>query len=356
MRRGALLVGTTAALVLSIGAIPALACGALVSPNGTIHVVRTTTLAAYHNGVEHYMTGFEFRGGGAKFGSIVPLPAIPARIIRGGNWSLQRLELEVQPPQKEVFAAADSGGASLPRAVVVQQKNIDSLHITVLTGGGFAVGKWATDHGFLLPPDAPTVLDFYARRSPVFMAVQFNAKKAAARHETTGDAIPIDLVIPTNRPWVPLRILGLGAKPSLLITADVFLLTDDRPNMLPVPDGLRAPGSRAAGLRLVKSEPASAQLLSDLRSDKRMGWVPQGHVWLSFLSLNARAGDLTYDLALNVRGGAPSPVDAGLSSREVLAAPSGGLGAFWALSVGILLLVVFVSAALRGRRGTRIAL
>src|SRR5207302_2914168 len=125
---------------------------------------------------------------------------------------------------------------------------------------------------------------------------------------------------------------------------DVFLLTDDRPNMLPVPDGLRAPGSRAAGLRLVKSEPASAQLLSDLRSDKRMGWVPQGHVWLSFLSLNARAGDLTYDLALNVRGGAPSPVDAGLSSREAPAAPSGGLGAFWALSVGILLIVAFVSA------------
>ena len=58
--------------------------------------------------------------------------------------------------------------------------DIDSLHLTVVKGGAFGVGKWATQQGFLLPPDAPAVLDFYAQRSPYFMAVQFDAKKAAA--------------------------------------------------------------------------------------------------------------------------------------------------------------------------------
>ncbi len=29
---------------------------------------------------------------------------------------------------------------------------------------------WATDHGFRLPPDAPEVLEFYAERSPIFLA------------------------------------------------------------------------------------------------------------------------------------------------------------------------------------------
>src|SRR6266540_3283020 len=100
MRRRALLVGSTAALVLALGVGPALACGGLVSPNGTVQLVRTTTLAAYHNGLEHYVTGFKFVGGGAKFGSIVPLPAIPSRLVRGGDWTLQRLEIEVQPPVK----------------------------------------------------------------------------------------------------------------------------------------------------------------------------------------------------------------------------------------------------------------
>ena len=98
MRKRLLVVtATTAALVLALGAGPALACGALVSPNGTVQLVRTTTLAAYHNGLEHYVTGFKFEGDGAEFGSIIPLPANPVRIVRGGNWTLQRLVREVSP-------------------------------------------------------------------------------------------------------------------------------------------------------------------------------------------------------------------------------------------------------------------
>ena len=57
---------------------------------------------------------------------------------------------------------------------------IDALDITVLRGGRDAVGQWATDHGFRLPPDAPEVLDFYAARSPIFLAAVFDADAAAA--------------------------------------------------------------------------------------------------------------------------------------------------------------------------------
>ena len=87
MRRRLLLTAATVALVLVLGAGPALACGGLVSTNGTIQLTKTTTLAAYHRGVEHYVTGFEFVGDGAEFGSIVPLPANPTRMIRGGDWT-----------------------------------------------------------------------------------------------------------------------------------------------------------------------------------------------------------------------------------------------------------------------------
>src|SRR5438477_12811114 len=71
---------TAAALGLFAG--PALACGALVSPNGTVQLGRTVTLAAYHNGIEHYVTEFTFNGSGSKFGSIVPLPARPTRVVQ----------------------------------------------------------------------------------------------------------------------------------------------------------------------------------------------------------------------------------------------------------------------------------
>ena len=56
---------------------------------------------------------------------------------------------------------------------------IDALDVTVLRGGSAEVGKWATDHGFRLPPDAPEVLDFYAARSPIFLAAVFDADAAA---------------------------------------------------------------------------------------------------------------------------------------------------------------------------------
>src|SRR5437867_2225839 len=126
MARRLLLVATASLVVLVLAAGPALACGGLVSANGTIALVRTTTPAA-----------------------------------------------------------------SPKAAQVLLQKSIDSLDITILKGGGYAVGTWARDHGFQLTPDAPEVLDFYASRSPIFMAVQFNAKRAAARGERIGDAIPI---------------------------------------------------------------------------------------------------------------------------------------------------------------------
>jgi Uncharacterized protein conserved in bacteria (DUF2330) len=344
---------TTVLLVLVLGAGPALACGGLVSPNGTIALVRTTTLAAYHDGIEHYVTGFEFVGGGAEFGSIVPLPGIPTRVIRGGDWTLQRLEQEVQP--------ALLRAASLPSAAeagdgveVILEKQIDSLDITIVKGGGFAVGKWAAERGFQLTPDAPEVLDFYAERSPIFMAVQFNAKRAAKLGEQLGDAIPIHLVIPTDRPWVPLRILALGATGAQPIEADVFLLTDNRPNLLPAPSGTFSFGPVARGLTLERSEPASRFLLTDLRSDRGMRWLPPEGMWLTFLPLRVRARDLTYDLAIDPTGaGRPSPVDAGLLSpaRD----PAQG-NSTWALWAGLGLLAVAVGMALRERRGARIAL
>src|SRR5688572_19615011 len=129
-RKSLVSVGVMAFLLV---AAPAWACGGLVAPNGTINLVRTTTLAAYHNGVEHYITAFNFVGAGGKFGSITPLPDVPTKVVRGGDWTLQRLLIEVQPPALErnvEFLSADSAFAA--KAEVLLQTQVDSLDITVL--------------------------------------------------------------------------------------------------------------------------------------------------------------------------------------------------------------------------------
>ncbi len=291
---------------------PAAACGGLVGANGSINLLRTATLAAYHDGIEHYVTSFEFAGGGAEFGSIVPLPGIPSEVKRGGEWTLQRLQQEVAPPDRFALQSADAAANSVARGPkVILEAEIDALDITVLQGGGDEVGIWAQENGFQLPPDAPEVLDFYAARSPIFMAARFDIGRAAEFNQGIGDGTPIHVVIPTPNPWVPLRILGLGRQPEEIIEADVFLLTDARPILLPGPGSDDA----ADGVTVERSEEASSQLLFDLRSDKGMKWLPTDNMHLTYMKIDAAAGELTHDLAIDATGTAiPSRIAAGLQA------------------------------------------
>jgi len=292
---------------------PAAACAGLIGPNGAVNLLRTTTFAGYHNGVEHYVTSFQFAGGSGQFGSLIPLPGVPDKVEKGGAWTLQRLIRETTPIRAErsglAFAAA---GAD--KAIVLMEVKIDALDITILQGGGAAVGQWATEHGFRLPPAAPEVLDFYANRSPIFLAAVFDADAAKARGQRIGDGTPVHVTIPTANPWVPLRILGLGKNADDRVDADVYLLTDQRPALLPYPF--------ANGMRLDHSAVATTSLLSDLRSDKGMGWVPESG-WLSKIAIDASASQLTYDLAVDAKGTTPSRVAAGLEAPASVTSPSG---------------------------------
>jgi hypothetical protein len=198
-----------------------------------------------------------------------------------------------------------------------------------LNGGGRSVGEWAIQNGFLLPPDTPEVLDFYASRSPIFLAAKFDADAARERGVSLGDGTPVHLTIPTSNPWVPLRILGVGRQPEERIDADVFLLNDRRPTLLTgeVADG---------GLVLDRDEPASPSLLADLRSDKGMDWMPDS-MWLSYVKIAAAPDQLTHDLAVDASGaGRPSRVAAGLGAEGVTLTTSSDTAGDVALVVGII--------------------
>ena len=325
----------------AVAAPAAGACGGLVGENGTIQLVRTTTLAAYHGGVERYVTSFEFTGEGGAVGSIVPLPDVPTTVERGGDWTLQRLNREVAPPSPPAFKG--SASISLASAEVVLETKIDALDITVLRGGGDEVGRWALENGFFLSPDAPEVLDFYAERSPIFMAARFDAARARDLGQTKGDGTPIMLTIPTDEPWVPLRILGLGLDRSQVVEADVFLLTDDRPQLL----------VGGPGLSIERSEEASKPLLDDLRSDVGMEWIPD-ELWLTYLRLSAEAGELTYDLAAATRPGSrPALVDAGVSALESRQPSSPSRPDRWHLYAGVLTGALAAAAVVASRRRAR---
>jgi hypothetical protein len=189
------------------------------------------------------------------------------------------------------------------------------------------------------------------------MAVRFDASRAAEEGLSAGDGTPVHLVIPTTNPWVPLRILGLGAGDVAPVEADVYLLTDLEPTLLPAPvdavgAALLGRIDRRPGLVLERSEPASEGLLSDLRSDKGMGWLPADDMWLTYLRVDAEAGDLTYDLAVDASGaGQPSPSAAGLpAERAAVPGARSWLPAIW-VALGALAVLLAVGTMDRRRAG-----
>jgi hypothetical protein len=349
MRRVLTVLGAAVAFTVGVAA-PAVACGGLIGPNGAVNLLRTTTFAGYADGVEHYVTSFAFAGGGGAFGSLTPLPGVPTKVERGGDWTLQRLVRETTPVALAArnFSAAAEAGA--PTAQVLMTAKVDALDITILKGGGDAVGKWAKDHGFRLPPDAPEVLDFYAARSPIFLAAAFDADEAKKRGQEVGDGTPVHVEIPTPNPWVPLRILGLGKQAAEQVEADVYLLTEGRPKLLST-----TPIGKDAPLSLEYDNAASESLLRDLRADKGGGWVPESG-WLTKVRVSGTAADFTGDLAIDSTGrqepslraaGFDVPLAAGPVSEEYRDSPVP------AIAVGVMALAVLgvlVVSSARGRR------
>src|SRR6266496_1112972 len=134
MARRLLLAGGFVFFLLMVPVSAALACGGLVAPGHAEILEKATTLSAWHGGYEHYVTGFRFAGSADRFGYIVPLPGVPSKIEKGGDWTLERLEREVSPFRGQVRAL--EADAALSPVQVVRQVRIDALDITVVRGGG----------------------------------------------------------------------------------------------------------------------------------------------------------------------------------------------------------------------------
>ncbi|MBX5448916.1 DUF2330 domain-containing protein [Thermogemmatispora sp.] len=308
-------------LLTLLQAQPALACGGLVAPNGSVRLQRATTLVAWHDGLEYYLTSFTYQGDASRLGWIVPLPTAPLSIQEGGAWTLQRLGLEVQ---QRLLTHGESTGVqfSAVGVQVVQQVEIATLNITVVKGSGAAVLDWATQHGFLLDEETRAHLLVYGQASPFFMAVQFDATQAHKRGLTQGDGTPLLITMRLPRLWVPLEVLAIGTD---TVNADLYLLTDQplytsdwayHLGLSPV--GKEVPG--APGLQVLFQEPVNEGLYHDLVTDRHMGWVwPKS--WLTYLSLVAPAPQVTYDLQVTPQPGLMQGVPFGTSVQQLTQIP-----------------------------------
>src|SRR6266496_981194 len=113
-----------AALTIALGlfalqALPALACGALVAPNGSV-----------------------------------------------------RLSRETHPVVRTL--GAETAAAPSDSATVLQKVKIEALNITVIKGNGQEVLNWATSNDFFLNTETKDHLLAYAKGSPIFLAAKYD--------------------------------------------------------------------------------------------------------------------------------------------------------------------------------------
>lgn len=285
-----------------IQAQPAFACGGLIAPDGDVRLDRASTLIAWHNGVEHYLTSFSYEGNEKDVGWIVPLPAIPESIQDGGAWTLQRLNLESHPVQRSFFAPEVQNAAS-STAQVIEQVQIEALNVTVIKGSGQEILNWASQNAFTMDGDTRAHLLTYAQASPIFLAAKYNTQAAQARHQLQGDGVPLLITMKIAHPWVPLEVLALDGQQ---VQADLYFLTDMPLNIsdFNAKIGQSAVGSEipgATGFKVAFQEKMPTQLYHDLSSDRNMGWVwPDS--WFTYLSLDAPSEQVRYDLGVSSTG------------------------------------------------------
>src|SRR5215470_4800898 len=296
-----------AALAIALGlfvmqALPAFACGALIAPNGSVRLARATTLVAWHDGIERYLTSFSYQGNFANLGWIVPLPAVPLKIEEGGAWTLQRLSLETHPVRFAAFGA-ENAAAPAATATVLQQVKIEALNVTVIKGSGQEVLNWATNNTFFLNTETRGHLLAYAKGSPIFLAAKYDTSAAKARGLFQGDGTPILITMKTAHIWVPLEVLAIEGQQ---VQADLYLLTDQPvyTSGFAAMIGQSSVGSEvpgASGFVVSFQEHLPPTLFHDLSADRNMGWV-RSDSWLTYLSLDAPEPTVTYDLGVSSSG------------------------------------------------------
>lgn len=282
-------------------ALPAAACGGLIAPNGAIRLERATTLVAWHDGVEHYLTSFSYQGSASNFGWIVPLPAVPLKVEEGGDWTLQRLFRETHP-QPRILELQFAAKATSGNVEVLQQVQVQALDITVLRGDGQGVLGWAKDNNFAIDAETRAHILTYAKGSPVFMAAKYNAGRARTQRLLFGDGAPVLVTLKVAHPWIPFEVLAAGQQ----VQADLYLLSDMPVNTSEWRAFVGASGVGTAvvgapGFTLVSQEKMTESLYHDLSTDKNMGWVRRDS-WLTYLSLDAPDSKVTYDMSVTPMG------------------------------------------------------
>ena len=261
------LAATVAVVALvALTATPALACGGLIGPNGAVNLLRTTTFAGYHDGVEHYVTAFEFAGGRRTVRLAHPAARACRRASSGRRLDAPAAGPRDQPPVPEaVFARGGRSAASGARGPPGDADRRARHHGPQgRRRRRSARGPRSTASACRpMRPRSSTSTRSAARSS---WPRASRRRRRRAGPAAVGDGTPVHITIPTDQAVGPAAHPRPRQDRRRAVDADVFLLTDAR--------AAASCRRRRPGLTLAHSGRRATACSTDLRSDKGMDWVP----------------------------------------------------------------------------------
>lgn len=212
-------------------AVPAFACGGFFC-NQSQPVSQAAERVLYLQGAKSITAHIQisYSGPSEKFSWVLPLAKVPKLGIGSDsiftvldNYTRPNYQLQMQNEANCSFqqcmyamsagAENDSGGTKSANGVKVLAAQAIGPYLTETIQGdsGADLQKWLTTNGYDQPASTATLLDLYAKKGFVFLAVKLKKDKDA------GDLAPIVVTVDEVSPCLPIRLTGLAANPDMPI-------------------------------------------------------------------------------------------------------------------------------------------
>jgi hypothetical protein len=231
--------GLATVLLTSLLATPAFACGGFFcNLQDPINQAAERVLYIAQGGKITVHIQIAYQGPPAGFSWVLPLQKKPEVGI-GSDSVFTALEqrtspqfvLEMQGDEKCQFnqcplAMASAGGVdsnaeSSKGVTVLEQKAVGPYLSTVLAGDtGQAVRDWLDGNGYGQPKETAAILDVYAKKKFVFLALKLLADKDVK------DLAPVVVSMDEPNPCLPIRLTKIAAEPDMPIV--LWMLGDHR--------------------------------------------------------------------------------------------------------------------------------
>ena len=338
------------ALVFGVGvavlsAAPALACGVMVSEEGTAELAGFEALLSWSDGGETLLVAVRYASPEDEFAWMMPFPE-PPQVEEGTLEPILAAREISTPPPPEPEGDGEGAGAPPPVGVdVIDREVVGDLELVTLGSERAAeLQRWMRSHGFAFHDTQEETVQAYLDEGWVIVAA-----RVLPGAPPEGEMVPVRFRFDAEEPVYPLRVAGSSHADELPM--ELYVVTPFRPESETFAETVVRPreGSFPDARDRLEGR-YSAPLTQDERARLRSPGVrPKRGAWLTRYEAAWRPETLDADLVLR-----SSPVQEAVDFTVAEEADDrGSLATTIAIAAAAAVILVAVAVVSRLRAGRR---